>query len=90
MCKHVHFDARVEVSRLHDIGRYAADVHVWCADCNTPFMFLGLPNGLDLDQPTVSIDATEARLPIHPVDETRKPLVGVKGYTVTFTKADES
>jgi hypothetical protein len=66
-CKHEDFAANVAVSRLEDIGGFAADVTVWCANCNLPFQFLGLPGGLSPDRCTTSVDQLEARLPIAPM-----------------------
>lgn len=65
-CSHDEFTAQVSVSRLHDIGRFMADVSVWCRDCGLPFSFTGLPLGISLDRATLSIDATELRLPLEP------------------------
>ncbi len=67
-CEHKEFEARVEVTRLEDVKRFAADVHIQCRECKRPFRFLGLPGGLHPEYPTVSVDATEARLPIAPGD----------------------
>lgn len=66
MCNHENFEAAVIVNRLVDVGRFAADVHIKCVDCGTPFRFLGLPGGLHPEKPTVSFDGTEARMPIAP------------------------
>jgi hypothetical protein len=63
-CSHQQFTAQVSVSRLEDIGRFVADVAVWCLDCGLPFSFTGFPVGISIDRPTLSIDATEARLPL--------------------------
>ncbi len=68
-CEHKDFEASVTVSRLEDIGGFAADVYIVCRDCGMPFRFLGLPGGLHPDHPTVSVDGTEARLPIAPQDQ---------------------
>ena len=70
-CEHKDFIASVAVNRLEDtpggaITGFAADVHVQCADCNKPFRFLGMPGGLYFEHPAVSVDGTEARLPIAP------------------------
>ncbi len=66
-CTHKEFEASVAVNRIEDIGRFAADVRIVCCECKTPFYFLGLPGGIHIDHPTVSVDATEARLPIAPL-----------------------
>ena len=69
-CEHMNFIASVTVNRLEDVKGFAADVHIQCADCDKPFVFVGLPGGLAPDRPTVSVDGTEARLPIVPEQET--------------------
>ena len=69
MCEHKDFEANVVVNRLEDSGRFMADVTIRCKDCGTPFQFVGLPVGLNLDGATVSLDATEARLAIVPRGE---------------------
>ena len=65
-CEHENFEAHVTVNRLEDVKRFAADVCIICRDCGKPFRFLGLPGGVSLERPTISIDGTEARLPIAP------------------------
>ena len=70
-CEHKEFTASVTVNRLEDIRPnsvmlFAADVRIICNECKRPFRFLGLSGGLHPDYPTVSVDATEARLPIVP------------------------
>lgn len=65
-CKHFNFAAKVIVARLEDTGKFMADVTVKCADCDKPFLFVGLEPGLNMRGPTVSIDGTEARFPIAP------------------------
>lgn len=67
-CEHKVFDGSVEVNRFEDIKKFAADVRIHCRECKKPFRFLGLPGGLHPDRPTISIDGTEARLPIAPGD----------------------
>ena len=65
-CEHKEFEAEVTVNRIEDTGQFAADVHIKCIKCKKPFRFLGLPGGVSMSYPTISIDATEARLPIAP------------------------
>lgn len=94
-CAHEHFHAHVEVNRLDDTKRFAADIHVTCADCGMPFRFLGLPGGLHPDKPTTSVDGTEARMPIAPVKEPPKQerlseTIDARGFSVIFTPAGES
>ncbi len=67
-CEHKDFEATVTINRLEDVKRCVADVRIVCLECKRPFRFLGLPGGLHPELPTVSVDATEARLPIAPAD----------------------
>lgn len=75
-CDHPEFEASVEVSRLVDSGRFAADVRIHCRKCLVPMRFIGLPAGLDLNGAAVSLDATEARLAIAPKGEVIPELDG--------------
>lgn len=68
-CKHKGFVANVAVNRLEDSGGFAADITIKCVECQQPFQFLGLPGGLSPNMPTVSVDRTEARMPIAPLCE---------------------
>lgn len=81
-CSHPDFAATVEVSRLEDSGRFAADVRIKCVACGVPMRFLGLPLGLDLNSATVSVDGTEARLGIAPKGETVPSINGVEGFSI--------
>lgn len=67
-CEHKKFDAQVNIIRLEDSGKFMAEVKVKCVECNTPFQFLGMPMGLSFTKPMVEVLATEARLPIQPLD----------------------
>ncbi len=66
ICKHPDFAARVVVNRLEDTGRFMADVTVNCSACGEPFRFVGVPFGVSMAQPMVSIDGFELRIPIAP------------------------
>jgi len=68
-CPHEVFKAEVDVNRLVDTGRFQADVRIKCEQCGTPFRFIGLPCGLDLNGAATNPDATEARLSIAPKGE---------------------
>lgn len=83
-CAHRQFKANVDVSRLEDSGRFSADVRIMCADCGTPFRFLGLPCGLDLNGATVSADGEEARMAIGTAETVANIVDGVcpVGFTV--------
>lgn len=65
-CQHLQFTAQADVMRLEDISRWVAELRIWCIDCGLPFSFTGLPLGISVDRPTLSIDATEVRLPLEP------------------------
>ena len=65
-CDHPDFAARVDVARLMDTGRFAADVRIKCVACGEPFRFLGLAAGLSPYEPRVSVDGLELRAPIEP------------------------
>lgn len=75
-CKHTEFRSFARVGRIlpseeaiargdHPLG-FFVDLTVLCAECGTPFRFLGLPGGLSPFRPTSGFDGFEARLPIEP------------------------
>lgn len=70
-CKHDNFMCNCEVNRLSSteggpINRYTLDVRVKCVTCDTPFRFIGLPAGVDLNGAATSMDACEGRFAIAP------------------------
>ena len=65
-CQHFNFEVLNTVNRLKDSGRFNLDVLVKCDDCKLPFEFVGLPHGLDLNGPAMSMSGREARLAIKP------------------------
>ena len=75
-CQHISFEAKVDVDRLVDTGRFAANIRIWCTECGVPMRFIGLPAGLDMNGAAVSVDATEARLAIAPKGEVIPALEG--------------
>lgn len=91
-CKHEDFLAHVRVNRLEDSGRFSADVTIKCVQCGTPFRFLGLPAGLDLNGATVSADGTEARLAIGTAETVANILDGdcPVGFTVRRVEGNKS
>lgn len=89
LCEHESFSAHVEVNRLQDIGRYAADVRIGCAQCGVAMVFLGVPRGLDLDGTSVSFDGTELRLGIAPQGESSPPINGVRGFSIGRARRQE-
>ncbi len=71
-CTHLNFFSDVKVCRLTEVEGgpvtgYSMDVQVYCKDCMRPFQFIGLPYGYSPSKPMMSMDATEARMPIKPV-----------------------
>jgi len=79
-CEHLNFAAQVNVARLTDgddgpVTGYSADVEIICADCREQFVFIGLPGGYSPTEPMVSVDMTEARLPIRPSSEAKNPML---------------
>ena len=87
-CKHEIFECDCMVNRIEDVGRFSVDVRVKCVQCGTPFRFIGLPVGLDLNGASVSIDGCEGRFAIAPKGEVVTPLDSTKcgGFTVRRTK----
>ena len=90
-CEHESFDADVQVARMPSveggpINRYSASIRIKCVQCGTPFRFIGLPCGIDLNGAAVSIGGTEGRFAIAPKGEVITPLEGVTGFTARRTK----
>lgn len=68
-CDHENFEAHVNVGRISEtdggaITHFVAEVTIVCAACRAPFGFRGMPVGMLPEQPTVSPDALEARMPL--------------------------
>lgn len=66
-CDHLEWAARVDVGNVTDgedgpVIRRTVEVRVWCAACQHPLEFQGLPVGIDTHGPTMSVDGLEARL----------------------------
>lgn len=66
-CKHESFLTKCTVNRLEDSGRFMLDIEVVCEQCQTPFVFKGLPVGVNLEGACVSVSGREARLAIAPM-----------------------
>lgn len=81
-CQHMNFAANVNVIRLEDSGRFMTEIRVKCADCGTPFKFLGLPMGLNLGGATVTLDGVEANIAVCPVGEEPPEPKGLMGYNI--------
>lgn len=70
-CLHQVFEAKVEVNRISDPSqplKFHADVRVWCVECGAKFRFKGLRAGYNINGAAVSLDGTEARLAIEPIE----------------------
>ena len=72
-CEHMNFRSHVNIGRLTKgdggpVTHYTADVTIFCADCEMPFRFVGLPAGYHFAEPRVSIDRLELRAPIEPAE----------------------
>lgn len=76
-CQHHEFNASVAVARLEDSGRFMAEIRVSCKQCGTPFQFLGLDPGVDLNGARCSIDALEAHIAIAPQGRAISPLQNI-------------
>ena len=71
-CDHQAFKAEVNVLRKKDneedvdVKNWSVEITIQCDVCDRKFRFLGLPVGVDPEEPTVSADGLEARIPIVP------------------------
>jgi hypothetical protein len=70
-CQHENCQATVEVVRLTaveggPVTSFTAQVRIWCADCDEPFQWVGMPIGLSPLIPMVSVDGRELRAPLRP------------------------
>lgn len=85
-CQHESFNVSVQVARLTageggPVAGFTAEVRVRCRDCYEPFVFMGLPSGLLPNEPAVSVDMQEARMPIRPLyasDDFGRDLLGYR------------
>lgn len=77
-CPHPDFTSHVSIHRLGtgpdgNPSNYMAEVTVRCAQCQTPFRFLGPPTGLSFSSVTTDIPATTLHAPIAPGERTEMP-----------------
>lgn len=84
-CKHMNFEAFVQVSRIEDQGRFVAEIRIRCKDCEAPFQFMGLKPGFDFNGASCSLDGLEANIGIHPQGAQPNPLRQLMGYSVKCT-----
>jgi len=93
-CQHLDFAVYAAINRLTDsdelLTGFSADVKVNCKVCGLPFVFLGLPMGLNLDGACVSVDGQELRVAIAPSFEWVGPgkVSAVRGFSATFTRGE--
>lgn len=87
-CDHKNFEAKSNIIRLEDSGRFMMEVSVKCTECDTPFQFLGLPLGLNMEGAAMEVDGLEARLTIAPQGDVPHPLGNkfVKGFNIEKKK----
>ncbi len=92
-CLHTNFYAKTVVDRIVNddkpdtpASKFQANISIICDDCKTPFRFIGLPCGVDLNGASVSIDGQEGRFAIAPKGEVLSELEGGDvGFTVRKT-----
>lgn len=87
MCDHREFAVLATVIRIADseegpVNGYAADITVSCHDCDEPFVWLGLPLGVDGGRPTSSVDGKVLRAPIRPLSSDDSFGSGVPGFSI--------
>lgn len=68
-CEHPAFEASATINIIEKEHAFMVDLSIRCLKCGTSFVFLGLKHGINLNYPMCSIDGTEARLPIAPMEE---------------------
>jgi hypothetical protein len=90
-CPHARFNADVEINRVigkdepdAEVTGYSADIRVWCADCEEPFRWIGVPAGLSPREPMVSVDETELHAPMRPASSDPDFGLGLPGFAVTM------
>lgn len=70
-CAHEEFETVNHIRRVCEVEggvpvAFWLEVTIICSQCREPFIFLGLPGGVDAARPTCSGLGQEARLPIAP------------------------
>lgn len=73
-CAHENFNVQAVTNRLTPtegaaVNCYTMDITVQCADCGTPFQFIGVDSGFSPDRPMSSVDMLELSVPIVPQGE---------------------
>lgn len=64
-CPHENNAATVEVILLEDTGKRQAQIRLWCADCEEPYLWPeSVPIGVDLSGVARSVDRRELRVAV--------------------------
>lgn len=64
-CRHHRLDVQLEVHHPADSNVKHFEIRAKCEDCAKPMEFLGVPGlGVSFENPTVSVDGIEIRLPL--------------------------
>ncbi|ACB80898.1 hypothetical protein Mpop_2743 [Methylorubrum populi BJ001] len=63
-CPHSDLHFHLNIANLVDANVKAVDLTCSCKICGTPMRFLGMPHGVSMAQPTMSVDGLEARFPL--------------------------
>jgi hypothetical protein len=79
VCEHEQLDFAINVTAFEDRPGRALDISGKCKACGAPIGFVGLPMGISMNRPTVSIDGHELRLPVTIGDEPHVPGVEMLG-----------
>ncbi len=72
ICNHPDFHTTVNVCRIEDTLSYDVEIRIRCISCGMPFRFKGLPHGISVTKPMLSIFGNEASLPIEPMYDVPK------------------
>lgn len=77
-CEHREFNSACKIVRLIEddesgvpkpVSNYVAEMKVWCSECGMEFQFIGPGAGVSYNEPRVSADKKELRIPIKPSDD---------------------
>jgi hypothetical protein len=60
-CMHAKYSAQIGLTSIEESGKYVVSLQVTCDGCKKPFVFVGLPAGMDLYGTACSLDGTELR-----------------------------
>jgi hypothetical protein len=68
-CPHPGVEVHTEFTAMTDTNVRAMQLMVKCAHCKQQFTFLGLPMGVSLSRPTMSVDGSVLYAPMVPEGE---------------------